>query len=142
MPKTTKEQDPVLSENFSIEVAGTTYEMRRLGLRDVFRVARILGNGVAVLGDGASQYTPGQVVQVLVASMTRNETEVLNLLADLLNVEAEVLQDPNKFPMESIIDVFEGLSEHQDLKAFLARIAALTERLPEMQTASQEPSSS
>ncbi|MDR9391959.1 MAG: hypothetical protein RI554_08010 [Trueperaceae bacterium] len=142
MPTKKQEQDPVLSENFVITVAGTEYEMRRLGLRDVFRVARILGNGVAVLGDGTNQYTPGQVVQVLIASMTRNETEVLALLADLLDVKIDDLQDPNKFPMESIIDVFEGLSEHQDLKSFLARIAALTERLPEMQTASQEPSTS
>lgn len=142
MPTKKQEQDPVLSENFVITVAGNNYEMRRLGLRDVFRVARILGNGVAVLGDGTNQYTPGQVVQVLVASMTRNETEVLALLADLLDVKIEDLQDPNTFPMESIIDVFEGLSEHQDLKSFLARIAALTERLPEMQTASQEPSTS
>ena len=142
MPTKKQEQDPVLSEDFTIEINNETYTMRRLGLRDVFRVARILGNGVAVLGDGASTYSSGQVVQVLVASMTRNETEVLDLLADLLNIDRNTLDDPNKFPMESMIDVFEGLSEHQDLKAFLARIAALTERLPEMQTASQEPSTS
>jgi len=142
MPTKKQEQDPVLSEGFTIDINNETYTMRRLGLRDVFRVARILGNGVAVLGDGGSTYSSGQVVQVLVASMTRNETEVLDLLADLLNIDRATLDDPNKFPMESMIDVFEGLSEHQDLKAFLARIAALTERLPEMQTASQEPSTS
>ena len=127
--------DTILSEPATVTIAGETYELRRLGLQDVFKVARILGNGVAVLGDTSGTYSPAQAVQVLVASMTRNEDEVLNLVADLLNVDRKTLADPDKFPMDSMIDIFTALSEHQDLKAFLARIAALTERLPEMQTA-------
>jgi len=127
--------DTILSEPTTVTIAGETYELRRLGLQDVFKVARILGNGVAVLGDTSGTYSPAQAVQVLVASMTRNEDEVLNLVADLLKVDRKTLADPEKFPMDSMIDIFTALSEHQDLKAFLARIAALTERLPEMQTA-------
>jgi len=127
--------DTILSEPTTVTIAGETYELRRLGLQDVFKVARILGNGVAVLGDTSGTYSPAQAVQVLVASMTRNEDEVLNLVADLLKVDRKTLADPDKFPMDSMIDIFTALSEHQDLKAFLARIAALTERLPEMQTA-------
>jgi len=127
--------DTILSEPATVTIAGETYELRRLGLQDVFKVARILGNGVAVLGDTSGTYSPAQAVQVLVASMTRNEDEVLNLVADLLKVDRKTLADPDKFPMDSMIDIFTALSEHQDLKAFLARIAALTERLPEMQTA-------
>lgn len=135
-------KDTILDSAATVEIAGVTYTLRRLGLQDVFRVARILGNGVAMLGDTASGYTPAQAVQILVASMTRNEDEVLNLVADLLNVERKTLADPDKFPMDSMIDIFKALSEHQDLKAFLARLAALTETLPEMQTASQESSNS
>jgi len=127
--------DTILSEPTTVTIAGTEYTLRRLGLQDVFKVARILGNGVAVLGDTSGTYSPAQAVQVLVASMTRNEDEVLNLVADLLKVDRKTLADPDKFPMDSMIDIFTALSEHQDLKAFLARIAALTERLPEMQTA-------
>ena len=127
--------DTILSEPTTVTIAGTEYTLRRLGLQDVFKVARILGNGVAVLGDTSGTYSPVQAVQVLVASMTRNEDEVLNLVADLLKVDRKTLANPEKFPMDSMIDIFTALSEHQDLKAFLARIAALTERLPEMQTA-------
>jgi len=127
--------DTILSEPTTVTIAGETYELRRLGLQDVFKVARILGNGVAVLGDTSGTYSPAQAVQVLVASMTRNEDEVLNLVADLLKVDRKTLADPDKFPMDSMIDIFTALSEHQDLKAFLARIGSMTERLPEMQTA-------
>ena len=127
--------DTILSEPATVTIAGETYELRRLGLQDVFKVARILGNGVAVLGDTSGTYSPAQAVQVLVASMTRNEDEVLNLVADLLKVDRKTLADPDKFPMDSMIDIFTALSEHQDLKAFLARIGSMTERLPEMQTA-------
>jgi len=127
--------DTILSEPATVTIAGETYELRRLGLQDVFKVARILGNGVAVLGDTSGTYSPAQAVQVLVASMTRNEDEVLNLVADLLKVDRKTLADPNKFPMDSMIDIFTALSEHQDLKAFLARIGSMAERLPEMQTA-------
>ena len=135
MPRNTKtEADPILAEDATVTIAGVTYTLRRLGLQDVFRVARILGNGVAVLGDTTGQYTQTQLMQVLVASMTRNEKEVLDLIADLLNVDRATLNNPDKFPMDSMIDIFEALAEHQDLQAFLARIAVLTERRPEMQT--------
>ncbi len=143
MARNTKtEADPILTEATTVTIAGVTYTLRRLGLQDVFKVARILGNGIAVLGDTSGQYTPGHLIQVLVASMTRNEKEVLDLIADLVNVDRSVLNNPDKFPMDSMIDIFEALAEHQDLKAFLARIAVLTERMPEMQTASQEASNS
>lgn len=140
--KQTDKTDPVLQDPPTVEIAGETYTLRRLGLRDVFRVARILGNGVAVLGDTSGQYTPGQVLQVLVAALSRNEDEVLGLVADLLKVKRNELDDPDRFPMDSIVDVFTVLSEHQDLKAFLAKLEAMQTSLPEMQTASREASNS
>ena len=140
MPKS-KTPDPILDDGQKIEIAGRTYTIRRLGLRDVFRVARIFGNGVHVLGDAGS-YTPGQVIQVLVASLARAEEEVLHLIASLIGVERADLDDVERFPMESIIDVFEVLSESQDIAAFLARVEALMGKSPEMQTASREASNS
>lgn len=136
-----KKPDAILDDAPTVEIAGETYTLRRLGLRDTFRVARILGNGIAVLGD-AEAYSPGQVVQVLVASMTRAEEEVLNLIADLIGVKRAELDNTERFPMEAIIDVFQTLSQHQDLQAFLARLEALMGNLPEMRTASQEHSNS
>lgn len=135
-------EEAITSEGIQIEIAGEQYTMRRLGMRDVFRVVRILGNGVAALGASKEPPTAGQVLQVLVHSMTVNENEVLDLIADLLNVDRAELNNPDKFPMESIVDIFKTLSEHQDLRAFLDKVARLTETLPEMQTASREASSS
>ena len=135
MPRKTQEQDTILSEPITVTIANEEYTMRRLGLQDVFKVARILGNGIAVLGDTSGEYSTGQILQVLIGSMTRNEREVLDLIADLLSVDREALNDPERFPMESMIDILEALSAHQDLKSFLARLAEMAKRLPEMQTA-------
>lgn len=134
--KKTEEQipDPILSDDTTVVIAGETYTVRRLGLRDVFKVARILGRGVALLGDNATNLTPGQTMQVLISSLTANEDETLDLIADVLSVKRAEIDDAARFPMESIIDVLQALAEHQDLKAFLARVQRLTETLPEMQT--------
>jgi hypothetical protein len=124
--------DPILSEPTRITIAGAEYTVRRMGLPDVFRVSRILGRGVALLGGGADGITGAQVLQVLIASLSANEDEVLRLIASLLSVDRKVLDDPSAFPMDSIIDVFQALAEHQDLKAFLSKVQTLSERLPEM----------
>ena len=129
----TPAEDPVLLEAPSVTIAGVVYPIRRLGLRDVFRVSRILGRGVAMLTD-AKNVSGGQVVQVLVASLSQNEEEVLSLIADVLGVKRVDLNDAERFPMDSVIDVFEALSKHQDLVSFLTRVQTLAERLPEMQT--------
>lgn len=135
--KQSPEVDPILSDDPTVEIAGKTYTIRRLGLRDVFKVARILGRGVAVLGDNAGTLSAAQTMQVLISSLTANEDEVLALLADVLSVKRTELENPRLFPMDSIIDVLQALAEHQDLKAFLARVQRLTETLPEMQNLTQ-----
>ncbi len=135
-------EEAIINEGIKIDIAGETYTMRRLGLRDVFKVVRILGSGVGMLSDIGDTPTPGQTLQVLIASMTANEEEVLSLVADLIGVTREDLNDPERFPMESVVDIFKTLSDHQDLRAFLSKVAGMMESLPEMQTASQKASNS
>lgn len=77
--------DPVLYEPPTVTVAGTTYTLRRLGLPDVFRVVKILGRGAALL-DPAAEFTPAQIIQVLMTSISLNEGPVLDLIASLLGV--------------------------------------------------------
>ena len=125
--------DPIMDAAPTVTIEGHTYTLQRLGLPDVFRVSRILGRGVSMLTN-AGEFTIGQVVQVLVGSMTANEEEVLALIAHVLGIERAELNDPERFPMPCIIDVFEALSKHQDLAGFLTRVQALTERLPETPT--------
>jgi hypothetical protein len=125
--------DPVLIEPATITIAGATYTVRRLGLRDVFRVSRILGRGIAILAEGTER-TATQVLQVLIASMNANEEEVLRLIADIIGVKRTDLDDPNRFPMVSFIDILAALAESQDLRDFFARVQTLTGVLPELQT--------
>jgi hypothetical protein len=126
--------DPILDEGPIVTIAGVDYRIRRLGFRDVFKVSRVLGRGLAILGDQASSLTPGQAIQVIVASMSQNENEVLDLAASILGVTRSDLEDTDRFPMDAIVDVASALAEHQDLRAFLAKVQALMTRLPEMQT--------
>ena len=120
-------EEAIINDGIPITIAGNEYTMRRLGLRDVFKVARILGNGVATMGGTEDDLTPTAVMQILVASMTANEDEVLNLMADILNIERATLDDPDLFPMDSVIDIFQKLAEHQDLKAFLDKVGSMTQ---------------
>jgi len=120
-------EEAIINDGIPITIAGNDYTMRRLGLRDVFKVARILGNGVATMGGTSDDLSPTAVMQVLVASMTANEDEVLNLMADVLNIDRATLDDPDLFPMDSVIDIFQKLAEHQDLKAFLDKVGSMTQ---------------
>lgn len=124
--------DPVLVEPPTVTIAGTTYTVRRLGLRDVFRVSRILGRGIAILAEGGT--SGPQIIQVLIASLNANEEEVLKLVADVIGVKRVDLDDPARFPMVSFLDILAALSESQDLRDFFARVQTLTGVLPELQT--------
>jgi len=125
--------DPILDEPPTVTVAGREYTLRRLGLRDAFRVGRILGRGVSMLTN-AKEFTVGQIVHVLIGSLTANEDEVLTLIADVLGIKRDELEDPERFPLPSVLDVLEALARHQDLAGFLRRAQAMAEGLPETAT--------
>lgn len=134
--------DPVLIEAPSVTIRGVKYPLRRLGLTDVFKVARIMGHGLAGLTDAPDGISGGQVVQVLVAAMIRSEDEVLSLIASLIGVTRADLEDADRFGMDALVEVIDALSRHQDLLAFFASISKLMVRLPEMQTRLGEHSNS
>lgn len=131
--------EPITYQPPSVTIEGETYPLRRLQLQDVFSVSRILGSGVAVLGNlgkpGAT-VNPGQILQVVVASLSANQEPVLNLMASLIGVTRRELDDPERFGMDSIITLGEALAEHQDLARFLAAVDRLGQKTPEMQTRS------
>lgn len=128
-PRNETQADPVLIEPTILTIAGNEYTLRRLGLRDVFKVSRILGRGIAALAEnGITQ--PGQVLQVLVASMNQNEDEFLKLIADLLGVSRADLDNPDLFPMDSFLDIVAAIAASQDLRGFFSKVQALTSGLP------------
>jgi len=123
--------DPVLYEPPTVTVAGTTYTLRRLGLPDVFRVVKILGRGAALL-DPAAEFTPAQIIQVLMTSISLNEGPVLDLIASLLGVPRKDLDYPEKFPLDSILDIIQAIAAHGDLRGFLSRANSITKTMPNL----------
>lgn len=135
--------EPITYEPPTVTIAGQSYPLRRLGLGDVFTVTKILGRGLALIGpakrseDGKSaELDVGTILRALVASMTQNQEDVLRLIASVIGVGRDELDDPARFPMDTITIVGEALAEHQDLAAFLAGVRRLGDRLPEIQTRS------
>jgi|UniRef100_A0A7C3A832 hypothetical protein len=116
-----------LAETPVVIVDGREYRLRRLGVLDTFRLARILATGAARLGSELSRYelTPETVVMLLVAGVPYAEREALELLASILGVEPRELADPELFPMHALIDIGQALSEHPDLKAFFEKFTHL-----------------
>lgn len=142
-----QQADPILDSHGPIvTIEGRDYPLRRLGLQDVFRVVRILGNGISVLvGSGQVDVKtsklavdPGLVVQVLLASMQRHESDIMQLMADLIGVERAELDDAERFPITAILDLYEALAQHQDLLAFLARVEAMMSRVPALREQAQQ----
>lgn len=133
--------EPNTYEPPTVEIAGRTYPMRRLGLGDVFTVSRILGRGVATLTGGGSA-TAADILQVILLALMQNEEPVLKLMASVIGVERADLDDPERFPMTSLLQVGEALAEHQDLADFFAALVRIAERTPEIQTRSGASSTS
>lgn len=123
--KSTTPTDPVTYEPPTVEIAGRTYTMRRLGLRDALTVARILGKGLTQLRETAGSTDAATIVAVLVETLVEEETTVLTFLASTIGVTVKELNDPDRFPLDSVFTLVEALGEHQDLTAFLARSTAL-----------------
>lgn len=126
-------KDPVLGEN-TVVIAGVEHKLRRLGIVDVFAVARIMGRGVATLTGLGNDPTPAQVVQVLISSLAANEDEVLDLIASVIGVTRDDLNDPERYPLDSTLAIVEALAEHQDLTSFLASVGKTMQKLPNTKT--------
>lgn len=133
--------EPHLYEPPTVEIAGEPYRLRRLGVQDVFTVSKILGRGAALFSPGR-EISPTEILQVLLLALTQTEGPVLQLMASLIGVTREDLDDPARFPMSTPLLIAEALAAHQDLADFLAALGRLAERMPEIQTRSGASSTS
>lgn len=130
---------PILDEAPTVTIAGKTYQLRRLGVRDTFAIARIFAVGAAAmnrpLGNSASD--PSALAPLLLSGLMAAEETTMKLLASVIDVTVPELE---KMPMEAPLEIVAALAEHQDLRAFFARAGELMKRLPEMQTRSRAAS--
>jgi hypothetical protein len=133
--KTHKEEsgaEPLLAEPPSVEIAGETYQMRRLGWQDTFRLARIVATGAgAVMTDMRSlidlkdEDLAAQIMFLFFAGLPYAEESAIDLLASVIQVDAKDARDPEKFPMGSELLIAEKLAEHQDMRAFFVMLGRL-----------------
>ena len=114
--------EAITSKGTPVTVNGREYTMRRLGWPEAMKVARILSAGAGSIAKQGQDVSQANLLQVMFASLTSNEDAVLDLVADVLQVSPEDIRNPELFPMDSIVHVFKALSEHQDVKSFLASV--------------------
>lgn len=132
--------ETIVGDTPVVEIEGRTYTMRRLGIKDTFKVIRIIGIGVKEM---AGMFNFGQLdvqamTMAMVAAIPYAEDEIMDLLASLINVEPREVRDENLFPIGSEIAIIEALTKHQDLKAFFTQLQRLAESNPSIKQAMQE----
>jgi len=129
--------DPIVGTAPTVEIEGRIYTMRRLGMQDTFRLAKILGVGFSRLtGIAALNKLDVETAGLaMIAAMPYAENEILSLFASLIGVTLEEIKTPELFPFGSEIDIVESLAEHQDLKAFFTRFERLMDKIPALKEA-------
>lgn len=131
---------PILDDAPTVEIGGSTYQLRRLGVRDTFAIARIVAVGAAATNQpltNSEMGDPDKLAGLLMAGFMAAEETVLKLLASVINVTVKELES---MPMEAPLEIAAALAEHQDLRAFFARAGELMKRLPETRTRSRATS--
>lgn len=122
--------DPILYTPPTVTIAGTEYPLRRLNVRDVFRIVPIVSKGANAILSGNGALTPPQILQALMQALVTSEREVTALLADIIGVEPRDFEYGDRFPITAVIDIIEAVAEHEDLRAFIERVQAAAGRLP------------
>lgn len=124
--------ETIVGEKPTIEIEGETYTMRRLGMQDTFKVARIIGIGVQNAAGmvNFSRLTQETMAIAMFAALPFADKQILDLLASVVGVSTDEIRDPDLFPMGSEIDIINALMNHQDLKAFFTRLQGLAENNP------------
>ncbi|HHV27954.1 MAG TPA: hypothetical protein GXX63_12275 [Tissierellia bacterium] len=132
--------ETIVGESPTVEIEGKTYTMRRLGIRDAFRVIKIIGIGVKEMAGmiNFGQMDAQAMTMAMVAAIPYAEEEIIDLLASLIGVSGEEIRDPNLFPLGSEIAIIEALTKHQDLRAFFTQLQRLAESNPAIKQAMQE----
>ena len=123
-----KEIEPLIGETPVVVIAGKEYKMRRLGMADTFKLARVIAMGAAGLGTEISKVKMDaeSVIGLLVIGFPYASDLVMELFASVLGVKVEDVKNPNLFPMGSEIEIIQALVGHIDVKAFFTKLTGLT----------------
>jgi hypothetical protein len=114
--------EPILYDGENIPIADKVYHMRRLGIKDAFRFNRIIT--LASIAANKSGATGGSIpLEQLI--ITYAEEDILDFLGDIIGVTPEDLVNPELFPMDAILVLYNHLMNHKDIKAFLFNLERL-----------------
>lgn len=121
------EVEAFVGEAPTITIRGREYKLRRLTFSDIFKLGRILGVGAAGMGKeiGKMDLNPGVLAGLLLVSFPYAEDQCMEFIASIIDVEIKDLKNPELFPVDSILDIFKVLVEHEDVKAFFTKLAGL-----------------
>jgi len=121
------EVEPLVAETPKVTINGRVYKMRRLGIRDTFKLAKVIAVGAAGMGKeiGDIELNAEVAIGLLLAGFPYAEREIVELLANIIGVKYEDMMNPEKFPMGSEIEIIKTLTEHVDVKAFFDKMVGL-----------------
>lgn len=124
-----KEIEPLIGETPVVTINGKKYKMRRLGMEDTFRLAKILAIGAAGVGKEISslEMTAESAIGLLIVGFPYADDRIFELFSSILGITMEEIKNPDLFPMGSEIDIIKALVEHIDVKAFFIRLTVLLE---------------
>lgn len=127
----TKGADALTAQPPSLVIEGRTYQMRRLGFKDVVTwIQMIRSSGVRgvrgvieIVNDlKLNQKQAGMIAVVFgLADLAEDMSE---WLASALQVSKEDFEDPDLFPLPSHVDILMALVDHPDIEAFVGKIQA------------------
>jgi hypothetical protein len=119
--------EPLVAETPKVTINGKEYEMRRLGIGDTFKLAKVIAIGAAGMGKeiGDIELNAEVAIGLLLAGFPYAEREIIGLFANIIGVKYEDMMNPEKFPMGSEVEIIKALTEHVDVKAFFGKMVGL-----------------
>jgi len=125
---------PMLYVAPTISIVGKEYTMRRLGIFDVTRLARILsrsgGTLLTKLGStinnvkdvkSLKDFPIGDWTMAIIGTLPNVAEEFVDFLASTLKGWEGDVTDGDQFPLGTELEIVEKLLEHEDVVAFFAR---------------------
>lgn len=124
----------------TVVLGGKEYTVRRLNVRDTFRLARLLatGAGAATLSGGVlsgSNMSVEKIIALILSAVAYGEKNALDFLGSLIGLSGDDFGD---LPIGSELEVLRVLGQGQDLKAWWDAFLALLESNPALKKAMEE----
>lgn len=117
--------------------ATSHYKMGSMGLNEAFKIIRVIAKASIPLSrlPPETLQEPQGVAFAIIGAIPYAENDIKELVAGLLlyqspkghyvPVSIEQLEDSSVFPLESLIDIIEGIGSHPDLASFLKNVTRL-----------------